>query len=260
MLAPSTVIAPDKNRVGNFFAWSPDCAGQTGTQAVDCDWETEATTTTPRRGNSLAQKGQLPPCSEFFKDGTVSVTTQSFIMDPMIDNKVPWRTGNLLGDGRSFLDSPADGVNDTFRGSNNITVYTNEGYSEQNPQLTGYGLSIRVDNSGNVIDTGTADRRRHSAYAWGNGSQVSVNMISSAGEPFDSLVTNAFAPIYIGASLNVDMSTGTVHGKVVNTRFPSFQVFVNGTDVYNSTQSKSPYGIMLKKGNTINEKLCDPDK
>ena len=111
-----------------------------------------------------------------------------------------------------------------------------------------------------MIDTGTADSRRHSAYAWGKESQVSINMISSAGEPFDSLVSNAVAPIYIGASLNVDLVSGTVQGKILNTRFPSFQVFVNGANVYNSTQSKSPYGIMLKKANLINERLCDPDK
>ena len=55
--------AADKTRVGDFFSASPDCAGQTGTQVVDCDWEMEATATTPRQSNSLPKK-EKEKCAE----------------------------------------------------------------------------------------------------------------------------------------------------------------------------------------------------
>lgn len=216
---------------------------------------------------------ELPPCSEFFKDGVVNLTAQSFIMDQKITNPlrhgikaspVPgggWNlepTEDLLGDGRDFLDSPADGNIDTYRGHNSLTVYTNEGYSEH---FGDYGLSTRISKrTGAVVSTDRADAGRHWASAWGNGSEVLFNMTSSAGEPFDAALTNVVAPIYIRAGLTVDISKGTVRGTIMHTKFPSFQVFVNGKNIYNSEEGK-PFDISkLRERAAIDLKLCDPSK
>ena len=65
--------AADKTRVGDFFSWSPDCAGQTGTQVVDCDWEMEATATTPRQSNSLPKKEKRSRWEQRRCDGAKAV-------------------------------------------------------------------------------------------------------------------------------------------------------------------------------------------
>ena len=52
---PGATPPDPKNRVGKFFSFSPNCAGQTTTQVVDYDWEITFHLYDPPRNVSLSQ-------------------------------------------------------------------------------------------------------------------------------------------------------------------------------------------------------------
>ena len=53
-----------ENRVWDFFGPSPDRVGETEPQVVDCDWEILFLIYDPRRGPSLARRGDSQPIGD----------------------------------------------------------------------------------------------------------------------------------------------------------------------------------------------------
>ncbi len=56
-----------KNRVGNFFSASPDCAGQTTTQVVEGDWELTFFLYDSPRSASLSQSEEVIGSVEYYE-------------------------------------------------------------------------------------------------------------------------------------------------------------------------------------------------
>ena len=176
---------------------------------------------------------------------THTVTVQSYIGAPS--------TGPFLGDGRVPSASPSD----AYRTSSTIAVDPmNPSSSGSVTSSTGITVAIVPGPNGPIVLTGHAS----SSGLTGTSTYVSpgivrVNLNGSAANP---LVPGA-PPITYNTSVSINFDNGTYAGSVTRTDFPSFQIFVDGRPIYNSTEVGTPLNLYNTTFVPIKGTLPDPN-
>lgn len=121
---------------------------------------------------------------------------------------------------------------------------------------TGITVAIVPGPNGPIVLTGHAS----SSGLTGTSTYVSpgivrVNLNGSAANP---LVPGA-PPITYNTSVSINFDNGTYAGSVTRTDFPSFQIFVDGRPIYNSTEVGTPLNLYNTTFVPIKGTLPDPN-
>jgi hypothetical protein len=177
---------------------------------------------------------------------THTVTVQSYIGASS--------TGPFLGDGRGPSASPSD----AYRTSSTIAV------DPMNPSSSGSVTSstgntvafVPGPNGPIVLLTGHAS----SSGLTGTSTYVSPGIVrvNLNGSAANSLVPGA-PPITYNTSVSINFNNGTYAGSVTRTDFPSFQIFVDGRPIYNSTEVGTPTNLYNTTFVPIKGTLPDPN-
>ena len=216
------------------------------------------TTNTSRNSNAIAPQNKLPPCSGF-KNGIIA-TYQAFISKAVVPD--PLGRGSYLGDNRGFTNTPSD----TYR-----TSYT-VGFSDQGMPYTDLSVSsstlVRPDGSRTEFSSNQSvvpNLSLVSGAYLNNSGNIAIShypiSVGVAGVPFSSYV----APIVQATNLQIDLSTGVMSGTITHSGSPSFQLFLNGNEVWQSAEANSGADFLKAiKGEpineTVNKQVCDPTR
>ena len=174
-----------------------------------------------------------------------TVTVQSYIGASYV--------APFVGDGRGPSTSPSD----AYRTNSTIAVDpTNPSSSGTTTSSTGHTLAIVPGPNGPFVKTGHASPSGLTGTSnYISPGIVRVNLSGSAANP----VIPGSPPITYNVSLSINFNTGDYAGSLTRTDFPSFQIFVDGSPIYESTETGTPFNLLNDTFVPIKGTLSDPN-